>query len=61
MARDRSNAPTKNDAKDRFVLRFHDEGQRVTFKDRAARNKRTMNAEILFLLEAGVAAVDGKK
>lgn len=59
MNKVRSNAQTKNDAKDRFIVRFHDEGQRIEFKVRAARNKRTMNAELLFLLEKGIEAVDG--
>ena len=45
-----------NDAKDRFILRFHDEGQRSEIKARAASNKRSMNAEILLLIEQGLAA-----
>lgn len=61
MAQERSSAQTKNDAKDRFILRFHDEGRRLMFKERAAKNKRTMNAELLFLLDMGVQTVDGLK
>lgn len=46
---------TANDAKDRFILRFHDEGQRAAMKARAVANKRSMNAEILVLIEEGLA------
>ncbi|MFB9242389.1 MULTISPECIES: Arc family DNA-binding protein [Massilia] len=42
--------------KDRFILRFHSEGQRDMLKARAQANLRTMNAEILFLIEAGIRA-----
>ena len=45
-----------NDAKDRFILRFHGEGQRSEIKARAALNKRSMNAEILLLIEQALAA-----
>ncbi|WP_157778841.1 Arc family DNA-binding protein [Massilia violaceinigra] len=48
---------SKNDAKDRFIIRFHDEHHREQFKLRAAKNHRTMNAEILCLLEAGLRAM----
>ena len=61
MLRERSSAQTKNDAKDRFILRFHDAGHRTAMKDRAAKNKRTMNAELLFLLEAGAQSIDGRQ
>lgn len=61
MAQERSSAQTKNDAKDRFILRFHDEGQRMAYKERAAKNMRTMNAELLYLLDMGTKAVDGAK
>lgn len=45
----------QHNAKDRFILRFHDEGQRAELKVRAALNKRSMNAELLVLIEAGIA------
>ncbi len=61
MVMGKSSAQTKNDAKDKFVLRFHDEGQRIEFKVQAARSKRTMNAELLFLLEKGSEVVYGGK
>lgn len=61
MVQERSSAQAKNDMKDRFIVRFHDDGQRVILKDRAAKNKRTMNAELLFLLEEGIKAVDEAK
>lgn len=50
-----------NDAKDRFILRFHTEDQRAHLKARAALNRRSMNAEILFLIERGEESVDGSK
>jgi hypothetical protein len=46
-----------NDEKDRFILRFHDEGQRAAIKARAAANKRSMNSEILVLIEQGLASI----
>lgn len=61
MSKAINSVQTKNDAKDKYVLRFHDEDQRVDLKCRAAKSKRTMNAEILFLLEEGIKAVDGGK
>lgn len=61
MSVEKSQARIANDAKDRFVLRFHDEGQRAKLKARAALNRRTLNAEILFLIERGEEAVDGKQ
>ena len=51
-----NDAKVLNDAKDRFILRFHGEGQRSEIKARAAANKRSMNAEILLLIEQGLAA-----
>lgn len=39
---------------DQYVLRFPD-GMRDTIKVRAALNRRSMNAEILCLIEAGLA------
>jgi plasmid stability protein len=47
-------------AADRFMLRFHDDGQRTALKQRAAQNKRSLNAEILYLIEKGVQATDAK-
>lgn len=41
---------------DKFILRFHGEGQRSEIKARAALNKRSMNAEILLLIEQGLSA-----
>lgn len=52
------NAPSQQD-KDRFILRFHSAGQRDALKARSKTNLRTMNAEILFLIEAGIRATDG--
>lgn len=49
---------TKNDAKDRFILRFQDGGQRVALKIRAAQNRRSMNSEILHLIDTGIAALE---
>lgn len=51
-------APSQQD-KDRFILRFHSAGQRDALKARSKANMRTMNAEILFLIEAGIRATDG--
>ncbi|SEN31889.1 Arc-like DNA binding domain-containing protein [Duganella sp. CF517] len=44
-----------------FVLRFQSEGQRDALKARSQANLRTMNAEILFLIEAGIKATDGAR
>ncbi|WP_343724946.1 Arc family DNA-binding protein [Herbaspirillum huttiense] len=49
----------RSEAKDKFIVRFEDEAQRISLKVRAAENRRTMNAEILFLIEKGIEAVDG--
>jgi hypothetical protein len=44
---------------DKFVLRFDGAGdQRTKLKVRAAENRRTMNAEILYLIEKGIEAVE---
>lgn len=51
----------KTDGKDKYVLKFHDEGQRAHYKSRAALNRRSLNAELLFLIESGEKAVDGAK
>lgn len=45
-------------AADRFILRFHEDGLRDALKQRAAQNKRSLNAEILYLIEKGVQATD---
>lgn len=52
------NGDEKHNAKDRFILRFHDEGQRAELKARAALNKRSLNAELLVLIEVGIATAD---
>lgn len=44
--------------KDRYILRFHAQDQREQLKRRAAQNHRTLNAEILALIEAGMRAMD---
>lgn len=41
---------------DRFIVRFHDDGMRQSLKLRAAKNERSLNAEILYLLKKGIAA-----
>lgn len=51
----------KRAANDKFVLRFHSEEQRTALKIRAAQNRRTMNAELLFLIDRGVEVTDGKR
>lgn len=61
MSIERAKAQTASNAKDRFVLRFHDEEQRAHLKARAALNHRSLNAEILFLIERGQAVIDGPK
>lgn len=61
MEQERSAAQAKNNAKDRFILRFHDDGQRSKHKARAASGKRTLNAELLFLIEKGEEVVYGPK
>lgn len=50
--------PSKG-ARQQFVLRFQSEGQRDALKARSQASMRTMNAEILFLIEAGIKATDG--
>ena len=44
--------------KDKFVVRFNQKNTRQELKDRARRNMRTMNAEVLFLIEQGIKAID---
>lgn len=45
---------------DKYVVRFKP-GQRSTIKQHAARANRTMNAEILFLIEKGMEVAYGDK
>ena len=47
--------------REQFVLRFHSAGQREALKARSKANLRTMNAEILYLIEAGIRAIDGDR
>ena len=47
----------KRNPKDKFILRFHSEGQRAEIKARAASNKRSMNSEVMVLIEAGIASL----
>ncbi len=46
---------------DRFIIRFYTPGQRDALKIRAIRNKRSTNAELLHLIERGIAAVDAEQ
>lgn len=46
--------------KDKYIVRFK-EGMRSTIKQRAAANNRTMNAEIVFLIEKGMEVCYGEK
>lgn len=45
---------------DKYIVRFKD-GMRSKIKEHAARNNRTMNAEILSLLEKGMEVLYGEK
>lgn len=45
---------------DKYIVRFK-EGMRSTIKQRAAANNRTMNAEIVFLIEKGMEVTYGEK
>jgi hypothetical protein len=47
--------------REQFVLRFQSAGQRDALKERSKASLRTMNAEILYLIEAGIRAVDGER
>jgi plasmid stability protein len=47
----RSESQLKNDDKDKYVLRFREDGQRSYLKARAAQNHRSLNAEILCLID----------
>ena len=55
-----ANNKSPSQSADRFILRFHSDGQRQALKDRAAQNKRSLNAELLYLIEKGVEAIDAK-
>lgn len=43
-----------SDRADKFVVRFSETGMRDAIKERAAVNRRSMNSEILWLLEVGM-------
>ena len=43
-----------SDRADKFIIRFPDGNLRQSLKARAALNRRSMNAEILCLIEAGL-------
>ena len=42
---------------DKFIIRFDGE-QREAIKLRAEKNRRSMNAELLVLIDAGISAID---
>ncbi len=42
---------------DKFIIRF-DRDQREAIKLRAEKNRRSMNAELLLLIDAGISAID---
>lgn len=39
---------------DKFIIRFSEKGMRDKIRERAANNRRSMNSEILNLIEAGM-------
>lgn len=45
----------QSDRADKFIIRFDNEGMRDAIKARALINRRSMNSEILRLIEAGMA------
>lgn len=47
--------------KDKFILRFSDPDQRAKLKASAALNRRTMNSEILYLLDLGMKKEEEQK
>ena len=51
--------PKPADGKDQFVIRFP-HGVRNRLKEVAAENRRSMNAELLLLIERGLAASGAK-
>lgn len=52
---------TEKDKKDRFIIRFDREETRVDLKVKAAQNRRSMNDEILHLIDAGWEVLYGGK
>lgn len=58
MSKDINQRPSQ--MADRYLVRFKD-GMRSTIKQRAARANRTMNAEIVFLIEKGMEVTYGEK
>lgn len=54
MSNDQPNAPAKTE---QFVVRMAP-GQRDLLRERARLNRRAMNSEILFLIEAGMRFLD---
>lgn len=50
-----------SDAADRFIVRFRDKKTRPLIKRLAAENHRSMNSEILHLLEFALSAVHKKE
>lgn len=51
---------SKAQAADRYIVRFKT-GMRSAIKQRAAQANRTMNAEIIFLIEKGMEVTYGEK
>ena len=51
-----TNNQRPSDQWDKFVIRFTDSNMRQELKQRAALNRRSMNAEILCLIEVGMKA-----
>jgi hypothetical protein len=48
-----------HEMKDKYVLRFERKGQRAALKAQAALNRRSLNAEILLLIDRGQEALYG--
>lgn len=46
-------AQIANDEKDRFIVRFHEEGKRNILKDAARQSGRSLNSELLYLIKRG--------
>lgn len=51
-----STATPKSKVCDKFMLRFYPDGLRKELKVRAAKNERTLNSEILYLIKRGLQA-----
>lgn len=47
-----------SDVADRFLVRFHRPGHRDALKVQAAQQKRSLNSQILLLIEAGEASIE---